>query len=324
MPILAFDFEDYDVREQNMRRNVFRYRLFYILSVLLVTAAFTLTACHKEEPVKEKKEKEQENRQEIPIKRVEPEEAEEKAEESSLALDDLNGQIRQIIAPVESTGAFVSVYVENLSSEEKTSVNNCQMQAASLIKLYIAGCVYEQMPLMQEQEAYTGETEELLRLMITVSDNESANMLVRKLGFGDASAGMEAVNAFCRSHEFTDTHMGRLLLAPNDVDDNYTSVNDCGKFLREINGNVLAGSEKILSLMKQQERTGKIPAGVPANVETANKTGELSDVENDAAIIFSENGAYTVCVMTSNLSDPFAARTTITELSAQVYRYMCP
>ena len=83
------------------------------------------------------------------------------------------------------------------------------------------------------------------------------------LVLGDASAGMEVVNEFCRLHGFADTHMGRLLLAPNDMDDNYTSVNDCGKFLREMNGNVLVGSEKLLDLMRQQERTGKIPAGVP-------------------------------------------------------------
>ena len=69
------------------------------------------------------------------------------------------------------------------------------------------------------------------------------------------------MNEFCRLHGFADTHMGRLLLAPNDMDDNYTSVNDCGKFLREMNGNVLVGSEKLLDLMRQQERTGKIPAG---------------------------------------------------------------
>ena len=169
-----------------------------------------------------------------------------------------------------------------------------------------------------------GETEELLRLMITVSDNDAANELVRKLGFGDASAGLEVVNEFCRLHGFADTHMGRLLLAPNDMDDNYTSVNDCGKFLREMNGNVLVGSEKLLDLMRQQERTGKIPAGVPENIETANKTGELSDVENDAAIIFGENGAYTVCVMMSGLSDTSAARSVIREISAQIYEYMCP
>jgi len=87
---------------------------------------------------------------------------------------------------------------------------------------------------------------------------------------------------------------------------------------------VLVGPEKLLDLMRQQERTGKIPAGVPENIETANKTGELSDVENDAAIIFGENGAYTVCVMMSGLSDTSAARSVIREISAQIYEYMCP
>ncbi|EGN44590.1 hypothetical protein HMPREF0990_01840 [Lachnospiraceae bacterium 1_1_57FAA] len=239
-------------------------------------------------------------------------------------LNDLIDRIQLTAAPLESTGASVSVYAENLSDGARASVNSSQMPAASLIKLYIAGCVYEQMDFVKEQEVYAGETEELLRLMITVSDNDAANELVRKLGFGDASAGMEVVNEFCRLHGFADTHMGRLLLAPNDMDDNYTSVNDCGKFLREMNGNVLVGSEKLLDLMRQQERTGKIPAGVPENIETANKTGELSDVENDAAIIFGENGAYTVCVMMSGLSDTSAARSVIREISAQIYEYMCP
>lgn len=50
---------------------------------------------------------------------------------------------------------------------------------------------------------------------------------------------------------------GKAASAPNDMDDNYTSVNDCGKFLREMNGNVLVGSEKLLDLMRQQERTGR-------------------------------------------------------------------
>ena len=160
-------------------------------------------------------------------------------------------------APLESTGASVSVYAENLSDGARASINSSQMPAASLIKLYIAGCVYEQMDFVKEQEVYAGETEELLRLMITVSDNDAANELVRKLGFGDASAGMEVVNEFCRLHGFADTHMGRLLLAPNDMDDNYTSVNDCGKFLREMNGNVLVGSEKLLDLMRHRNVRGR-------------------------------------------------------------------
>lgn len=315
-----------------MRRKVFRYSFLCAFLFVFVTAVFMFTACGKEETVKEKEENKKENKEETEIKKDDIEDAEEVGSSDSEleeavafpVLNDLIDRIQLTAAPLESTGASVSVYAENLSDGARASVNSSQMPAASLIKLYIAGCVYEQMDFVKEQEAYAGETEDLLRLMITVSDNDSANELVRKLGLGDASAGMEVVNQFCRSHGFADTHMGRMLLAPNDMDDNYTSVNDCGKFLREINGNVLAGSEMLLGLMRQQERTGKIPAGVPENVETANKTGELSDVENDAAIIFGENGAYTVCVMMSDLSDTSAARSVIRELSAQIYEYMCP
>ena len=111
-------------------------------------------------------------------------------------LNDLIDRIQLTAAPLESTGASVSVYAENLSDGARASINSSQMPAASLIKLYIAGCVYEQMDFVKEQEVYAGETEELLRLMITVSDNDAANELVRKLGFGDASAGMEVVNEF--------------------------------------------------------------------------------------------------------------------------------
>ena len=41
---------------------------------------------------------------------------------------------------------------ENLSDGARASINSSQMPAASLIKLYIAGCVYEQMDFVKEQE----------------------------------------------------------------------------------------------------------------------------------------------------------------------------
>ena len=80
-------------------------------------------------------------------------------------LNDLIDRIQLTAAPLESTGASVSVYAENLSDGARASINSSQMPAASLIKLYIAGCVYEQMDFVKEQEVYAGETAELLRLM---------------------------------------------------------------------------------------------------------------------------------------------------------------
>lgn len=73
-----------------------------------------------------------------------------------------------------------------------------RQEAASLIKLFVAGTVYEQQDNLAGQENYTGETKALVRSMIRVSDNEAANTLVRRLGSGDAAAGMQKVNELLR------------------------------------------------------------------------------------------------------------------------------
>ena len=158
--------------------------------------------------------------------------------------------------------------------------------------------------------------------MISASDNNATNTLVTRLGDGDPKNGMEMVNQFCAEHGYTDTSMGRLMLDFDSESDNYTSVRDCGKYLKDIYNNNLTGSDEILEFLKAQERTSKIPAGVPTGVTTANKTGELDDVENDAAIIFGDNGTYVLCVMMNSLQDAAGGRAVITELSAMVYDYM--
>ncbi len=237
-------------------------------------------------------------------------------------LTELNDQIAELIHAEQAKGTVVSVYAQDLTTGNFASVESQKQQSASLIKLFIAGCVYEHTDIMKTQEAYENETDELMRLMITISDNDAANTLVCRLGSGDSSSGMQLVNEYCKSHGFSDTYMGRLMLDFEADDDNYTSVNDCGHFLANIYKKELAGSDAILSYMRQQERTGKIPAGVPAGTETANKTGELPDVENDAAIIFDEHGAYTLCVILNQLPETEAGRILITDLSAMVYTYM--
>ena len=72
-------------------------------------------------------------------------------------LNDLIDRIQLTAAPLESTGASVSVYAENLSDGARASINSSQMPAASLIKLYIAGCVYEQMEFCERTGGFTQE-----------------------------------------------------------------------------------------------------------------------------------------------------------------------
>ena len=85
-------------------------------------------------------------------------------------------------------------------------------------------------------------------------------------------------------------------------------------------------TQRILSAvtdgMKEQERRGKIPAGLPEGAMCANKTGELEDAEHDAAIVSTDKGDYAICVMSSGLNDTAAARGEIVEISGLVYQSM--
>lgn len=236
--------------------------------------------------------------------------------------EEMEENIRSVIDGEKQKGTLVSVYAEKFGTDETASVDSGPMESASLIKLYVAGCVYEHMDEMNSSESYENETKDLIKNMISASDNNATNTLVTRLGDGDPKNGMEMVNQFCAGHGYTDTSMGRLMLDFDSESDNYTSVRDCGKYLKDIYNNNLTGSDEILEFLKAQERTSKIPAGVPTGVTTANKTGELDDVENDAAIIFGDNGTYVLCVMMNSLQDAAGGRAVITELSAMVYDYM--
>lgn len=211
------------------------------------------------------------------------------------------------------------VYVRACDGSEGVAIHDAQMQAASLIKLYIMGAVYEQYETITANNGKDA-VDNLLHSMITVSDNEASNSLTKMLGNGDGAAGRAVVNDYCARNGYANSNMGRMLLEQNPSGDNYTSVADCGKFLANVYNGSLPYADSMLSLLKQQERTGKIPAGIPSGVVTANKTGELENVENDAAIIFAEGQPYILCIMSGQLAGPQNARDTIVALSSEVYQ----
>ncbi len=201
------------------------------------------------------------------------------------------------------------------------SANSRAMPSASLIKLYVAACVQRDREKLTALEQYPGETDALFSKMLSQSDNDATNTLTRRLGSGDAIAGMGVVNAYCKAQGYYDTTMGRLMLDFSAQTDNYTSVADCCAFLRGVLDGKVLGASNILAALKKQERTEKIPAGVPFGVQTANKTGELDTVENDAAIIWKGELPYILCVMTDKLPNTAAAREHITQISTEVYSF---
>ena len=243
------------------------------------------------------------------------------------SMDALLNQVQTLLP--QDNGTW-SVYVCNLLKDSDGTVNDTPMQAASLIKLYIMGAVYENYDsLAQSHSADTLDRN--ISAMITVSDNDAANTLVNWLGNGDDAAGMSVVNQFCQAHGFTSTQMNRLLLASSENGDNYTSAKDCGTFLKEIyqivNGTIsdstLPNAEAMYYQLKMQQRKNKIPAQMPDGVHTANKTGELDTVENDAAIIFdtAKGIDLVICFMSQDLNDTATAQNTIATDARAIYGY---
>lgn len=236
----------------------------------------------------------------------------------------------------DDMGEKWSVSIENLKNHDIYSYNEEEkMQSASVIKVFIMGAVYDRMcypsspdRLISSAENYDGELRYLLEQMITVSSNEAANELITRLGEGDFSRGAQAVNQFCRENGYTSTSVGRRFMEENPTGDNYTSAQDCRKILEDIyEGNCVnqEASEKMMTILKQQTNLSKIPAGLPAGYATANKTGEMPEgyglgcIENDMAIVFSDQGDYILVVLSNNLGGRNEeAKQVITQISKYV------
>ena len=260
--------------------------------------------------------------------------------EKGLDFTSLEQEVNQLwLDELTEAGEHWAVEVMDLNSGSTMELQaEDSMQSASVIKIFIMGAVYERgvyaadcgKELISMGEAYDGELKDLLTAMIAVSDNNAANELVTRLGQGDFEAGAAVVNEFCKEHDFTATHLGRRFLAENPTDDNYTSAADCAAFLSGLyNGTLLnvEASGKMLELLEGQTVKGKIPAGLPNGVETANKTGEmpagygLGSIENDVAIIMNGRYPYILCVLSNDIADNGSAQSVIRGISERTYLF---
>ena len=209
-------------------------------------------------------------------------------------------------------GGKWSLYLKRLDTGYTIGIHEDEkMIAASLIKLFIAGEFYA---LGEQGELDIDSFRNMPDLMISISDNGAANSLI-------SACTMGRINEFAEENGFEETQLNRRMLEWNGTE-NYTSARDCGRMLEMVlDGEYVSGSasNRILDDLKAQQRRGKIPAGVPSGIETGNKTGELDNVDNDAAIVWSPSCTYILCIMSS---DTGGRITEIRKLSEMVYRGM--
>lgn len=228
---------------------------------------------------------------------------------------------------INSYSSKWSVYLKDLTTGNVISINERAQESASLIKLYVMGAVMQE--IQNGNLEMNDTTKHLLDEMITVSDNSATNELVRYLNKDhDHKKGMKKVNAFIKAQGFEYTHEYNGLEDTSlwyDTDTkNTTSAKDCGRLLERIyRGEFVShlASRQMEELLLNQQVTYKIPSTIPSESRVANKTGETSDCENDAAIVYTPKGDYILCIMSCEVSSKSSAVDSLQEISSLIYSY---
>ncbi len=225
----------------------------------------------------------------------------------------------------ESVRGTWSVYVHCMETDEELVYNDRKLCSASLIKLYVAGACLEAVRKGDLEDSDTLASN--LARMISYSSNTGWERLEEALGEGDQEKGIEAVNAFIGSLGLTMTE--RRHYYEEDEEDtgytNYTSAAETGRVLTAIADRTYVSreaSDRIYDLMLDQANRSKIPRGLPYSAVCANKTGELSDVQNDAAIIRGDTCTYVLVVMSEGNRTQRAGIREIGRISEMVYDFL--
>ena len=159
----------------------------------------------------------------------------------------------------------------------------------------------------------------LLRLMITRSSNFATNTLIALVGAENVTRTMRSLGA-------------RRIQVLRGVEDgkafdkglnNTTTARDLAIILRAIEEGKAAppaATRQMLGILLAQEFNEKIPAGLPAGTRVAHKTGEITAVSHDAAIVYLPGRKpYVLVVLTRGIRDGNHSSKLIADLSALVY-----
>jgi len=167
----------------------------------------------------------------------------------------------------------------------------------------------------------------LLTWMITESDNTAANALIDALGLETIDREMHDV-----LHLSPNTTLQRRMLdfdAQKQGRDNYMTTHDIADLLVALKQRGVVPDNMTAfacDLLRGQRRRNKIPQGIPQRegVQVANKTGELPDVENDAAIVYDGDTWWVLVVAVSDCTAPEQARQAIADVARAAWDTLHP
>jgi beta-lactamase class A len=165
---------------------------------------------------------------------------------------------------------------------------------------------------------------DLLERMIVRSSNLATNTLIALVG---------AAQADSTAHRLGATHM-RVLRGVEDgkafaagMNNTTTSADLAALLVHVERGDALepASARLMKEILLRQEFNESIPAGLPAGTPVAHKTGSITGVLHDAAIVYPPGRApYVLVVLTRSIPDEKVAASLIADLSRLVWDHAVP
>jgi beta-lactamase class A len=164
--------------------------------------------------------------------------------------------------------------------------------------------------------------QDLLTLMIIVSDNTATNLLIDRIG-------MTSVSEICKRLGLKQTQLNRKLMdfdALQSGFDNYMSASDALICMKAIDKDEMFDvnrRESMLNMLHNQQFNQKLPAKINReHVYVANKTGELPGVEHDCAILRHKEHTVYAAVLIEGLRDNVRGREIIIKIGEYLNEYI--
>lgn len=171
---------------------------------------------------------------------------------------------------------------------------------------------------LYKAEGQTRTLRQLCELMITVSSNFATNLLIEKLGVENIRAGVRELHADGMN----------VLRGVEDQKafDKGMSNTTTARGLEQLLAAIARGeavdadaSKQMIEILEAQKFNEGIPAGLPAGTRVAHKTGEITKIHHDAAIVFAPR-PFVLVILVRGLADMKDSSALMAEITRELYR----
>jgi len=147
-------------------------------------------------------------------------------------------------------------------------------------------------------------------VLIEIVDAKKTTETMRTLGADkiEVLRGVEDIKAYRQGLSNSTTAKDLLVIMKAIAEGKAGTQEDC---------------DKMISILKDQKWKDMIPKYLPENVEVAHKTGSITGVHHDAAIVYLPNGKrYVLVLLSKNLKDFDKGTDQLAQVSKSIYDYI--